>query len=353
MIALPGPLWRLAWLGAGLLAAAPALAADPCAAPSSTAAATGLAGRIAMIACREHALWYRPFIDGNGRLASMTVSEAETARLADGLTPAWKRVADYWRGSGLLSAMAGFPGASECAYASNDGYPSPACRAFLVDRPWSAAFVSYVLVQAGAPNFRASPSHFDYVREAFLSSGTAAYRLADPDLEAPATGDLLCFVRGAGSVTGYPGLRAFIAGGAGGRLAMHCDIVVGAGDGRLYAVGGNVLQGVTMRVLNLNRNGMLWALPRGSNLGCAPDHEAVCSFNRQNWAALLKLRPSTSTPASIPTPTPTPAPLPAAPRQDAAPMPSVTPACCVHCVVGAQPPVPRCKAGADADRLLH
>src|SRR3546814_7788226 len=61
-----------------------------------------LAARIAAIACRENALWFSPFIDAQGRLASITVSEAETARLGDGATPAWKRVADYWRGSGLL-----------------------------------------------------------------------------------------------------------------------------------------------------------------------------------------------------------------------------------------------------------
>jgi len=75
---------------------------------------------------------------------------------------------------------------------------------------------------------------------------------------------------------------------------MHCDVVIAAspgGDGRLYTVGGNVLQGVTLRMLNLNRNGMPWPLPRGSNAGCTPANEAACNFNRQNWAALLKLKP--------------------------------------------------------------
>jgi hypothetical protein len=142
------------------LFAGTAFAADPCVAPTPMGG-NSLPGRIAAVACRESALWYRPFIDVNGRLASMSVAEAETSRLSDGITPAWKRVADYWRGSGLLSQMASFPGASECAYASNDGYPSPACRAFLIDRPWSAAFVSYVMTQAGVPGFRPSPSHVD------------------------------------------------------------------------------------------------------------------------------------------------------------------------------------------------
>ena len=323
-------LLRRIFVAALLLFAGNASAADPCAAPSSRDS-NSLSARITAVACRENALWYRPFIDVDGRLASMSVAEAETSRLSDGVTPAWKRVADYWRGSGLLSQMASFPGASECAYASNEGYPLPACRAFLIDRPWSAAFVSYVMMQAGVPGFRPSPSHVDYVRDAALHPDTSPFRFADPDVEKPAAGDLLCFVRGASSVVGFAGLRTFLEGAAGSGLAMHCDVVIAAnpgGDGRLYAVGGNVLQGVTLRMLTLNRNGMLWALPRGNNAGCTPVNEAACSFNRQNWAALLKLRPL-------------------APLQGPSLVPSVPGAthCCINCVVGAIPVVPRCKVG--------
>src|SRR5690606_24381274 len=71
------------------------------------------AQKIAAIACRENTLWYTPFIDADGRLASITVSEGETMALSDGYTPAWKRVADYWRDSGLMGQMASFPGATE------------------------------------------------------------------------------------------------------------------------------------------------------------------------------------------------------------------------------------------------
>jgi hypothetical protein len=311
-----------------LLLAGNAFASDPCVA--SPMESNSLPARIAAVACRESALWYRPFIDVNGRLASMSVAEAETSRLSDGVTPAWKRVADYWRGSGLLSQMASFPGASECAYASNDGYPSPACRAFLVDRPWSAAFVSYVMTQSGVPGFRPSPSHVDYVRDAALYPGASPFRFADPEVEKPAAGDLLCFVRGASSVAGYAGLKSFLELASGSGLAMHCDVVVAAspdGDGRLYAIGGNVLQGVTLRMLNLNRNGMLWALPRGNNAGCTPANEAACNFNRQNWAALLKLKPL----APLPVPSVIPSAAPGSTN------------CCINCVVGAVPVVPRCK----------
>jgi len=318
-------LWH--WLALLLVActAFPAFAGEPCPA-NLQPGSSNLSERIAAIACRENALWYRPFIDADGRLASMTVSEAETSRLGDGLTPAWKRVADYWRGSGLLGRMMAFPGASECTYATNDAYPSPACRAFLVDQPWSAAFISYVMVQAGVPGFDASPSHVDYVRDAYLSPDTSPYRFADPESEAPARGDLLCFVRGSRSVIGAAGLQAFLAGNGRG-LPMHCDVVVAAGpngDGRLYSIGGNVLQGVTMRLLHLNREGRLWALPRGDQDACGPTFEAGCNFNRQNWAALLKLKPLA------------PLVVPASPA--AYPQPATQ--CCINCVVGAVPKIP-------------
>jgi hypothetical protein len=322
----------LSLLAALAFFAGDAVAAGVCA-QQAPPTSNSLAARVAAIACRENALWYSPFIDAQGRLASITVSEAETARLGDGLTPAWKRVADYWRGSGLLWGMTGSAGASECGYATNEGYPSPACRAFLVDKPWSAAFVSYVMVQAGVPGFRPSASHVDYVRDAYLHPESSPYTFADPDTTVPTPGDLLCFVRGASPVVGYGGLMAFLGADPGGGLAMHCDIAVAASPARdkLYLVGGNVLQGVTLRTLPLNRNGMFWALPRGSNLGCAPGNEAACSFNRQNWAVLLKLKPLQ--------------PLRTAPLQQA---PATQ--CCVNCVVGSG--VPRCPAQGSGRSLL-
>lgn len=259
---------------------------------TTNAAEGSYAARIANAACQENALWHSPFIDAGGRLASMTVSEVETAPLADGRTPAWTRVSAYWRGSGLMPEMASYPGAGECGRATAESYPSPACRAFLADHPWSAAFVSWVLVQARLPGFRPSTSHLPFVRDAWQRKDNA-YVLADPDRDVPAAGDLLCFIRGNGAPRGLAGLKAFLQANGSDGLPMHCDIVVGhAREGQdLYLVGGNVLQGATLRILPLNRKGRLWSLPRGSTAGCAPARQDACSFNRQDWAALLKLRP--------------------------------------------------------------
>lgn len=266
------------------------------------------ASRIAAVACAENSLWYGPFIDAQGRLASISVSETERARLQDGTTLAWQRVAQYWKGSGLLAQMSYFPGANDCSFGETGHLPAASCRAFLTDTPWSAAFVSFVMNRAGLPGFNASASHIDFIRDAYGNPGSP-YALNDPDATVPAAGDLLCFRRN-GTPIGSQGLRDVLASGSTDGMNMHCDIVVAAsrGEGKLYLVGGNVLQGVTMRVLPLNRNGLIWGLPRkSSNPGdCQPGNEAACSFNRQDWVALLKLKPLPAPSGPLPLPGPSP-----------------------------------------------
>ena len=322
--------WKVLLGFVGLLVSLDAPAAPVCSyirqSPPSYAA------RIATVACNENALWFGPFIDGDGHLASLTVSESEGIRLQDGVTPAWRRVADYWKGSGLLWQMSGFAGASDCSYSGGESghLQAASCRAFLTDTPWSAVFVSFVMNRAGVPGFHASASHVDYVRDAYLHPESGPYLFTDPDVTAPAAGDLLCFAR-MRNVVGYQGLRDFLGNHAAEGLNMHCDIVVAVspgGDGKLYLVGGNVLQGVTMRMLPLNRNGMLWGLPHRTELvaDCRPGNEAACSFNRQDWVALLKLKslPAPIGPMSLP---------PAAPPQ-----------CCTQCPLPMPPSMQRCPA---------
>ncbi|MGY0611755.1 DUF2272 domain-containing protein [Luteimonas sp. A501] len=333
--------WRQAAF-AVLLAACAALAppharaSDPCPLLRGQQAAPDVATRIAATACEEHQAWYRGFIDRDGRLAGSTVREAETARLANGQS-AWLRVAGYWHGSGLLWQVQQRAGAADCA-AAGDAYPSPGCRGFVVDTPWSAAFVSWVMRRAALPGFRASASHVDYVRAAYRDPDGSPYRIVDPHAARPARGDLLCYVRVPGRSYGFGGLATLLSAQDGG-LGMHCDIVVSAaeaGDRTARLVGGNVFDGVTMRLLPLTEGGRFAELPlRGDDgVECSPDQPSACSANRQDWAALLQLRP----PAEL-------ARLaPALPMSG--PTPAPTPQCCVHCVLGSG--VPRCPAAGQA-----
>lgn len=284
----------LSLAGLWLMAAIPVHAADVCPTARLQQSSPDIATRIVAVACNENMLWYRPFIDANGRVASTTVSEGEAARLGDGGTEAWRRVAGYWIDSGLLSRMEGFPGASDCEYAASDRPASSACRTFIIDQPWSAAFVSYVMAKAGVPGFRPSASHFDYVRDAYLHPDDSAFQYLDPASARPAAGDLLCYVRIPSRSYGYEGLASAITAGNG-SLPMHCDIVVAANpgnDGLAYSIGGNVQQGVTMRLLHINRSGNFWGLPQrtvGAS-ACSPDAQSSCDFNRQDWSVLLKLK---------------------------------------------------------------
>ena len=319
----------------GLAATAPAVGADVCPQVRHQQAAPAAATRIAAVACNEHLLWHRPFIDANGRIASATVSEAEASRLADGSTAAWQRVATYWRDSGLLPRMIGFAGAPECGYAGPGLPAANNCRGFILDQPWSAAFISWVMRRAALPGFRGSATHFDYVRDAYLSPADSAFQFLDPVTSKPASGDMLCYVRVPGRALGHDGLRQVLAGGDRG-LPMHCEVVAAVNpgnDGIAYLVGGNVQQAVTMRMLPVNRAGLFWSLPlrSGTDPDCSPETPAACSFSRQDWAVLLKLKPADALAQLAP-------PLPTL----SAPVLKTQPACCLNCIVGAVPPVPRC-----------
>lgn len=277
--------------------APPRITAEACDVPPRYGL-SALAVSISRTACNEHRLWFRPFIDRDGRAASLSVTEAEQEHLADNGIIAWKRVAGYWRESGTLGALGSLPGASSCIAGDGSRYTDSDCRAFLIDNPWSAAFISWVMVRAGVSDFNASPRHIDYIRRAYNDGATGPYRLADPSAEKPAPGDMLCFLRDRRTSLSYSGLVEALGNGSVTHWKTHCEVVVSAnmgGDQTLYLIGGNVMNTVAMRLLQLDRSGRI-ALPPPpqSTEGdiatpCTPGREEACSFNRQDWAALLKL----------------------------------------------------------------
>ena len=267
--------------------ATPATASDPCPHLRLQVGAPDVATRIAAFACQENHAWFRTFIDADGRLGGQVVYEAENVALADG-DQAWRKVAAYWNGSGL---------SGECAI------PAPACRNFVVDTPWSAAFVSWVMRRAGVPGFPASARHLDYIRASQRSPSYTPHRLVAPYLAIPAPGDLLCYVRGKARVLGHGGLMERLDDDG---LAMHCDIVVAAVPGEMaWLVGGNVQQAVTLRMLRLDARGRFADLPLrdASDTPCSPDAPAQCNLNRQDWVALLKLNFDTTEAESMTTAT--------------------------------------------------
>jgi hypothetical protein len=267
----------------------------PCEFSTKGAQASPLRLRIAQAACREHADWYAPFINGEGRVGwkdGRVPMEAEGRgeKLANGQMP-WQRVADYWRRTPVLAAMRGIDGARECEAASGEWRDQAACRAFILDNPWSAAFVSYVMKSAGIEDFRFSARHIVYMYEAYDPAATRSrYRMVAPAGEKPQIGDLLCYSRDE-RVADHRDLVAFFERG-GRHLDTHCDIVVCAnldGDSKLYLIGGNLLHTVMMRKLPLNAAGRF--VPAAPAEGpCRLNEERACSLNAKAWVALLRLR---------------------------------------------------------------
>ena len=118
--------------------------------------------------------------------------------------------------------------------------------------PWSAAFISYVMRQAGAGNeFKYSASHSVYTVDAKnnrLANNNRlfkAYRITEM---APRLGDLVCKNWPGGTVT-YDNIQE--------GMHTHCDIVVDVQPGKLLTVGGNVSDSVKSTPVNINASGLI------------------------------------------------------------------------------------------------
>jgi hypothetical protein len=119
-------------------------------------------------------------------------------------------------------------------------------------------------------------------------------RACDITRTAPRVGDLVCQARGSGA-----GLDSFEKIGAvlaarrpgGGALPMHCDVVVAVDALGFDAIGGNVLQSVTLRRLAF-APGTRWLDPSYLSDGCTAA-AADCidrHMSRQPWSLLLQWR---------------------------------------------------------------
>ena len=124
-------------------------------------------------------------------------------------------------------------------------------RSGLDDVPWSAAFISWDIANAGVSRDLFCPNslHTIYVERMVERARRprAAFVARRPSERAPQVGDLICASR-AGSGTTLDNLN---------RGAAHCDIVVEVKPGWVAAIGGNVGDSVSRSVFPLDGNGFL------------------------------------------------------------------------------------------------
>ena len=113
------------------------------------------------------------------------------------------------------------------------------------DKPWSAAFISWLMIEAGVPGAEFSPSglHADYLRAIGRGQDRpgARFALRDPKDFTPRPGDLICATRAGASIPAFDRIPD--------GTPMHCDLVVAIDGGRLESIGGNVRNSIskTMR----------------------------------------------------------------------------------------------------------
>lgn len=260
---------------------------------------------LAALAQHEHARMGGALIAANGSLVRAGITEAERSPLPGSGQPAWQHVWRYWHAvpdfyaqhMAWLGAMA----------------PEALRRTTLIDQPWSAAFISWLMREAGLTQtqFAFSASHHDYVRASLAAteaehhgSGTAyGWRACDPAHTPPRLGDLLCFARGtSASLDTFAQIRAAVLRGP---VSMHCELVVLHDTGQIQAMGGNVLDTVVLRTLDLARNGsgLLWPAYRQANhrqqqqpwIAQLPPGEPQSLWpqthlSQQPWSLLLQMR---------------------------------------------------------------
>ena len=320
-----------------------------------------LGQRIATTAIDEFRSFGGHEVDNNGRLFHFGLTEAEHEQDDGGDRPAevghlgWWQVMKYWRSlygdaapeklevlgykdaSILLKetdAAEILHGTASDLLRAADGVSDPqsreilregALRGAVLDTAWSAAFVSYVIRRAGVAStaFQFSNAHRAYIYDAFAASaaemtneaGERSYR-ACPVTTRPRPGDLICFQREpsmAGVSDEYvrERIRGELASNSTTRSVRraHCDVVayVDAPARKVYSIGGNILQSVTARKMNLHSRRLQfsvsqkghcggpgqWALPQSSSAGQAADGAAAtekCSLNDKKWFVLLQLR---------------------------------------------------------------
>lgn len=178
--------------------------------------------RMQVLLDQEWNYFGRQAYDSDGRLIRRGHSEEEPE--------VFKRVGYYWKTGTNLGFL--------------DGKDR--------DWPWSAAFISTIHEEAQVgPQFRRSPAHARYIRDAIFSKKAgiedAAYWGHRVSERAPQVGDMVCYSRQKGVSYDEQPLR----------YQSHADIVTAVRPGEIDVVGGNVGHSVSKRTLKTDQNGLI------------------------------------------------------------------------------------------------
>ncbi len=135
----------------------------------------------------------------------------------------------------------------------------PGLDGFDCKEPWSAAFISWVMQQAGLSHsqFPGSDAHWNYIHYFVDGARDASTAFVSHPIReySPKPGDLICATRGThGFIPVYGEDPAAVLRG---HAKLHCDIVVDKRGNSLATIGGNVRNSVSRTQLALGPNGLL------------------------------------------------------------------------------------------------
>jgi hypothetical protein len=125
-------------------------------------------------------------------------------------------------------------------------------------QPWSAAFVSWIMQEAGVPEYQfpAAEAHRDYLLRIMDDADDpgAAFRPHAIDEYRAQPGDLICATRGRPdeSLNGQHPYLVLLD-----HSKLHCDIVVERDGDTIATIGGNVRNSVSRTLLKLDENGFV------------------------------------------------------------------------------------------------
>jgi hypothetical protein len=322
---LPGPVIAALLCACAVLPTdAAAAAGSACAVTAKRASGDARIGHAIDEARRQHHRFGGQTIERNGGLFRVGHHEAEWARPVGETVPSWQRVAAFWRAlseseppelvtsAGLVArseASRDAAAAGTVATRAEVAVREALLRTAIVDTPWSAAFISYLMATAGfsRAEFAFSDTHADYVRAAMDTSvaeaagreSTHAFRACDAATTHPRAGDLLCATRArTAGIARFDALSTAMAGREIGQdFPMHCELVVRSderGDAKLEIIGGNVVQSVTLSKMTLNAKKVL---SDAHIAGPRPGHDCArgaqpCRghLSRRPWLVLLQFR---------------------------------------------------------------
>ncbi|MGZ8217570.1 DUF2272 domain-containing protein [Methylomagnum sp.] len=127
-------------------------------------------------------------------------------------------------------------------------------------QPWSAAFVSWIMREAGIPDYQFPPSdsHWGYLTRLMTAADSDPDAVFQPRAISeyqPRPGDLICATRGNSDAPPLPGqsLRLVLLE----HKKLHCDIVVEREGDTLASIGGNVRNSVSKTILKLDKDGFV------------------------------------------------------------------------------------------------